>query len=86
MINGASAFDAVGAPATPVTAANLPLESPPLLGVLLELVGGPRIRRVTWSAGVGEGSAARIAKSSFRISAKDGLHSQQNSHSIVLGL
>jgi hypothetical protein len=56
-------------PATPVTAASWPRESAPLLGVLLELVGGPRSLSVTCSWGVGVGSAARIAISSLRISA-----------------
>lgn len=77
MMRGASLFEVVAAPATPVTAARRPRESPPLLGVLLELVGGPRRRRVTCRAGVWEGSAARMARSSVRIEAKDGLHSRQ---------
>lgn len=71
-------FEVVAAPATPVTAARRPRESPPLLGVLLELVGGPRRRRVTCRAGVWEGSAARMARSSFRIEAKDGLRSRRD--------
>lgn len=75
MISGASPSSPVpaAAPATPVTAASRTRESPPLLGVLLELVGGPRRRTLTCTAGVGEGSAARIASSSRRISAKVGL-------------
>jgi hypothetical protein len=73
MMRGASALALSGAPATPVTAASSPRESPPLLGVLLELVGGPRGRSVTCSAGVGEESAARIDRSRFKISPKVGL-------------
>jgi hypothetical protein len=75
MISGASAPCAVDAVAPPtlVTAANRPRESAPLLGVLLELVGGPRRRRVTCTAGVGEGSAARIPRSSLKMTANEGL-------------
>jgi hypothetical protein len=75
LISGASAPCAVDAVAQPtlVTAATRPRESAPLVGVLLELVGGPRRRRVTCTAGVGEGSAARNPRSSLKMTANEGL-------------
>lgn len=79
MISGASASPfgvaAAALPAIADTAASLVLLScpPPLLGVLLELVRPPRVRGWMTRGGVVDGSAARIASSSFRMSANVGL-------------
>jgi len=74
IISGAASLPTT--PAVPVGPVSLPRESAPLLVVAVDPMMGPRACRLMCRGGVGAGSAARMPRSCFRISANVGLHQE----------